>query len=146
MYPDVLWYTQQLFNLSNSIVYKGHFLYSFIHCLLTGLHKWTWPGTAFMVELMTFSHPVNCIMGIRRHAFQPRKNNSTEFFLFVYSCLYWKNENQLNGRKKMLNFLSLLIKEIIEILYTLTGCGFFIKKKDKKIWWACCPVVSTTWF
>lgn len=33
----------------------------------------------------------------------------------------------------MLNFLSLLIKEIIEILYTLTGCGFFIKKKDKKI-------------
>lgn len=32
----------------------------------------------------------------------------------------------------MLNFLSLLIKEIIEILYTLTGCGFFIKKKDKK--------------
>lgn len=32
----------------------------------------------------------------------------------------------------MLNFLSLLIKEIIEILYTLTGCGFFIKKKKIK--------------
>lgn len=32
----------------------------------------------------------------------------------------------------MLNCLSLLIKEIIEILYTLTGCGFFIKKKRSK--------------
>lgn len=32
----------------------------------------------------------------------------------------------------MLNFLSLLIKEIIEILYTLTGWGFFIKKKRYK--------------
>lgn len=101
----------------------------FIHCLLTGLHKWTWPGTAFMVELMTFSPSHELHHGNQTTCISASEKNSTEIFLFTYSCLYWKNENQLNGRKKMLNFLSLLIKEIIEILYTLTGCGFFIKKK-----------------